>query len=118
MRKSIFGQLFFSSNTLMVSVDRIRGTFEVSVGNAIPNGVRTDMFISMGLASVTFLGYIVYSILKLNKRKKYRLEAEEWIAKNEKKLIRYANLVDSEQSDKIRRVFQLENNFKKNKKDN
>jgi hypothetical protein len=88
------------------------------VGNAIPNGVRADMFISMGLAAVVSLVYIVYSILKLNKRKKYRLEAEEWIAKNEKKLIRYANLVDSEQSDKIRKVFNLENNFKQNKKEN
>lgn len=44
--------------------------------------------------STIVLVLLVIYVIVLSERKKHRLEAEEWVQDNQKKLENYANLVD------------------------
>jgi hypothetical protein len=109
----VFGQLFFSHNPLRINVDRVTDSYTLSVGNASPTGFRSDVLISFIIVIIALMVYLVYEADQVYSQKKHRAAAQEWMTKNRKKLIEYAELVDSEKSDKIRSYLEQEKKMQK-----
>jgi hypothetical protein len=103
----IFGQQYFSFNPLKGIVDRENKKLVMMIGNAYKTQFNVIVIIVIVVASIILLILLVVYVIILSERKKRRLEAEEWVQINQKKLEDYARLVDSESSDRIRKIFNI-----------
>lgn len=102
----VLGQRFFSQFPVATAVDRSAGTYSITIGGAQQSTHNSELliviFVSMGL-TVLILLLVIWKMIQIRKR---RLEADEWLAENQAKLINYALQVKPEETNEITNVLE------------